>query len=145
MVKISFPGNVWDGTNNVTQRNASVRRAPDRHDYDQIAGELIATQTRVLELSEIIVVATDHDDSLENSLNILYVLVDTSGGDVNITLPDPTLQRFAIHIKKIDPSGYAVNILPHGSETIDGDTELIVTGQWNAAMLITDREDWYIV
>lgn len=45
---ISFPDSVWDGSNRTTQKNPNIRRAPDRWDYDRIAGELIATQTKVL-------------------------------------------------------------------------------------------------
>jgi hypothetical protein len=167
VVKVSFPDNVWDGTNAVTQRNASVRRSPDRHDYDQIAGELIATQTRVLENStsvddhenrvtnlEAVVIADDSVLIVETSIDYevdptpiqeMFILVDATAGDIEITLPDPAGPKFPINVKKIDGTAHRVIVLPYASEYIDGGDESVITSQWTSGRYIPNGTDWFIV
>jgi hypothetical protein len=158
---ISFPNSVWDGSNVTTQTNPNARRAPDRFDYDRITGELQAVQQNIIDgeheqrITNLEAVLIEDDSVLivETSINYevsptpvqeLFILVDASSGDIDITLPDPTGPKFPINVKKIDSSAYVINILPFGSEVIDGDVSVIVNGQWNSGRFITNGTDWFL-
>jgi len=64
---------------------------------------------------------------LELSAQSQSVLVDATSGDIDITLPDPSLclvsgRSYRIGITKIDTTDGMVNILPFASELIVGET-----------------------
>jgi len=73
------------------------------------------------------------------------ILVDADAGDVDITLPSVALQNNYINIKKIDNSGNKVNILTPGSETIDGDTDVKITSQYESLQLVSDGSNWFVI
>jgi len=77
------------------------------------------------------------------------VLVDATGGDRDITLPDPSLcldnsRSYRIGITKIDTSANVVNILPFDSELVVGETsqDLLLDGE--VLNFITNGTNWYL-
>lgn len=83
--------------------------------------------------------------SSDEFLGISYT--QTSSG--TLTLPDPTdgsnqSKRFTV----IDESGNAsvnnINIQPFASESIIGNTSLIINGDYNSVNLYTNGTDWFI-
>lgn len=74
------------------------------------------------------------------------ILCDASGGAFTVTLPaaaDNTGKVF--YLKKIDSSANAVTIDGNGAETIDDATTLVLSGQYDAAMLVSDGAEWWIL
>jgi hypothetical protein len=75
-----------------------------------------------------------------------FILANTSGGSFDITLPTAVGNiGHQIGVKKISSDGYFVNIVPFGTEQIDGEDELSVNGQYNSLIFISDGSDWYII
>lgn len=137
----SFPQSVWDGTTR-QRANYSVQRGPDGYDFDRISEEVRAAQRHILNQSAVNPTTITSSVTLEAGPQ--FLLVDASGGEVELTMPDPSLQAGMIIVKKIDASANHVVLVPHGSETIDGDTELRITARWSAPLLGTDKTNWYI-
>lgn len=78
--------------------------------------------------------------------NDLIVLVNAASGQVEVTLPPPTLMiGKMVHVKKIDSSGYAALVVTPGSETIDSLDEQRVEFQWNSMQITSDGTNWYIL
>lgn len=74
------------------------------------------------------------------------VLVDTSGGPIEVTLFTAVGNMGKeIIIKKITPDNYVVRTYPNGAETIDGEDEIIMQYTWSAMRIISNGVDWYIV
>lgn len=72
------------------------------------------------------------------------VLVECSSEDITITLPLANLYPgITFNVKKIDSTGYNVIIQPSGSNTIDGDTEEIITAQWTNVVVQSNGTNWY--
>lgn len=67
------------------------------------------------------------------------LLCDASTSALTITLPAASAEEGRIYnVKKIDSSANAVTIEPDGSDTIDGDTSLIIADQYNSAGIQSD-------
>ena len=79
--------------------------------------------------------------------NNLILLVDTTGGAVTITLPDPTLGRRVVMIKDVaDFNENNCTIAPDGSENIDGVAASKVLDQMGGTwVLISDLTDWWTI
>lgn len=81
------------------------------------------------------------------------VLADTSGGEISINLPTAasvfsatTEKSGQFTVKKITSDGNNVNINPNGSETIDGDTGLVIVGGSLAHFnIVSDGFNWFII
>ena len=72
--------------------------------------------------------------------------VDTTAGDVTVTLPSIALATDkGFSITKTDSSANTVIITADGSDTILGDTTLIITTQYDAADIYPNKNDnvWY--
>ena len=73
------------------------------------------------------------------------IVVDTTAGEIELTLPDPsTYPGKEIKIKKIIDNDNAVVVLPYNAETIDGDSSDEIQ-QYNQFRLYkNDGTNWYI-
>lgn len=72
------------------------------------------------------------------------VLVNAASGAATMTLPVPSAGK-AITVKKIDSSVNLVNIIPAGSETIDGMNNRSLLSRNDSIDVVTDGTNWYIV
>lgn len=139
-----FPEEVWDGTTNNPDRvTLNTQSDPDYNDYLRLSEEVRALQRS--SANGPLTVAISGSLALSSAVKETILIVDASSGEINITLPAPSEKSAPITVKKVDVSEYAVNILPNDSETIDGDSSLIVDSQWSAAKLTTDGTNWYII
>lgn len=72
-------------------------------------------------------------------------LLDTSGGQITLTLPDPTgLSGKYFAVKKIT-SGQQVTIDTTGTAKIDGGDTHTMTNQWSAHEIVTDGIDYFLM
>lgn len=75
-----------------------------------------------------------------------FIIVDASGGNITITLPEAsTCQGYEFTIKKIDSSVNTVTIDGDGAETIDDDTTQIISNQYDAITVTSDNSEWWII
>jgi len=101
------------------------------------------TQVKYLLVSTVVTSITS-DTTL--TVNDYLSLVDASSAAVTMTLPSAAStngQQFII--KKTDSSSNTVTIDGNGSETIDGDTTLVINFQYDSATLVSDGTSWSIV
>lgn len=77
----------------------------------------------------------------------MVILADASSIAITISLPTATTSSAKVYyIKKIDSSGNAVTIKGDSiDETIDGETEIVLTLQYQYVMIICDASDWFIL
>ena len=75
------------------------------------------------------------------------VLVDASAGEVILTLPLANLAPGKFYnIKKIDVNeGNFVRIQRSGSDTIDGETEQIISSQYTTMTIQSNGTNWFII
>lgn len=74
------------------------------------------------------------------------ILANAAGGAFSVSLPAAnTMTGQVLYVKKIDSSDNAVTIDPNGSETIDGDTTLAISLQYQSRGFISDGSAWYII
>ncbi len=73
------------------------------------------------------------------------ILVDASGGEVIITMPDVSLTNNYINIKKIDTTINRVLIVTPGAETIDGDTEVDITAAYESLQIVSNGSNWFVI
>jgi len=96
-------------------------------------------------LEKIISITVDYSAQDENQL----ILADATSGEINVTLPNPSV-FFAnnvskkIGITKIDTSPNFVNMLPFASETIVGETNQRLRYKGEVLNFITDGANWYL-
>jgi hypothetical protein len=86
-------------------------------------------------------VTVDYDIRLTDNL----LLVDTTGGNVTLTLPDPAKtigRRFTV--KRISGGGNNAIVVPFASETIDGMSSVSFNVQWRSYMFRSNGVDWHI-
>lgn len=72
------------------------------------------------------------------------VLIDASAAPVTVTLPEP-FEAARTLVKKTDGSANAVTIATPTDETIDGQADLSITGQWQTRELLCDGTNYYII
>ena len=76
------------------------------------------------------------------------VLVDTSGGNVEVTLPEISdamiREKREFEVVKIE-APYAVTITPSGTDTIVGAADAVVTVQWTALRMRATTGNWVLV
>lgn len=72
------------------------------------------------------------------------VLVDASGGNRTITLPDATdCSGRQYIIKKIDSSTNTVTIAPQTGQTIDGQSSVVLSSQYQLVKIVSDGQKWF--
>ena len=74
------------------------------------------------------------------------LLVDASGGAVTIDLiaAATATDGYILGIKKIDSSANVVTVDGNGAETIDGAATLLLSDQYQSAILIVDASAWHV-
>jgi len=82
------------------------------------------------------------DENYETTSSDEYLLCDASSGNITITLTNNAEQLLII--KKIDSSTNTVTISP-SSGTIDGQSSIILSNQYDVYRLICDGTNWWIV
>ncbi len=98
-------------------------------------GVLSTTPAVLSKTASYAVLTTDGDDIL--------VLVDATGGAVTITLYTAVGNGGkVVAVRKTDSSVNAVTIDPFGSQTIDGETTLELSGQYDTVSLKCDGTNW---
>jgi hypothetical protein len=74
------------------------------------------------------------------------ILVTTGGSDRTITLPDATdYVSDLLYVVKIDSGAGNVILTPGAGDTINGDANTTLVGQYRAIALVSDGADWYII
>ena len=73
------------------------------------------------------------------------VLADATSGAITVTLSTPSNDADMIIVKKIDSSLNAITIETQGSETIDGDSDQIISNQWTSATFIWSGSNWFLI
>lgn len=72
------------------------------------------------------------------------ILVDTTGGNVTITLPDATrISGKMYRIKRLTGGVNTLTVAGSGASTIDGAASISMPAQWASKTLITDGTDWF--
>ena len=73
-------------------------------------------------------------------------LMDATSGNLTVTLPtaNSAVGR-DIDIKKIDSSANTVTIDGNGSETIDGNSGIVISSQHNSLTMVSDGSNWFII
>jgi len=93
---------------------------------------------------------SDNFTNISSSSNIItnskINLVNASSADITVTLP-PASQaaRREYHIKKVDSSENTVTIATRGSETIDGETTVVISTQYTSCRLYSDSKKYHII
>jgi len=72
------------------------------------------------------------------------VLADASGGAFTITLGDPT-NSDKFNIKKTDSSPNDVTIATPNNETIDGQSNIVLSTQYTSRTIVCDGSDYFII
>ena len=76
------------------------------------------------------------------------VMVDTSGGNITVTLPEISdsmvREKFEVEIVKTEAAN-RITIDPSGTDTIVGETDAIVYTQWTALRMRATTGNWVIV
>jgi hypothetical protein len=108
--------------------------------FDTLDGLLkTASDTTVLtKTSNYTVTSSDRNSLIE---------VNATTGSLEITLPSAaTLENgFVVSIKKIDSTTNTVTIDPVGSETIDGQTTVVLANQYDTINLVSNGVNWLIL
>jgi hypothetical protein len=81
------------------------------------------------------------DDALTDDDN--FILVDATGGNIVVTLPDPTAYDKVLYIKRIDASANTVTIEGNAAEDIDGSATLTLDAQWSGTAVGSNGTDWF--
>lgn len=72
------------------------------------------------------------------------ILVDTSGGNITITLPSATRIKGKVYrIKRVTGGGNSLTIATADAATIDGAASISLPDQWDVAALVTDGTNWF--
>jgi hypothetical protein len=73
-------------------------------------------------------------------------LLDCTIDDIDLTLPTAVgLSGVFAVITKTDPTAHVVNVLPHGAETINGETGITILFQDSSMTLVSTGAGWRIV
>lgn len=74
------------------------------------------------------------------------ILVNAASAALTVSLPQAsTVLNKNYMVKKIDSSVNAVTVDPYLSETIDGETTMVLSYKDSAIHLVSDGSNWYIV
>lgn len=144
----SYPAAVWDGDSSFQDRDKNNYQSnPKAEDYQRIAAEIIATQTRLDEVA----VAVDISEQLvtaNTTLNVQSELVVAfaSTHELVITLPDAqSSEGTNKRICKADDTAYRIKVVAGGSDTINGEAFKYILYQWSTMSLQPRGTGWFII
>lgn len=90
-------------------------------------------------------VTIDDTDSPYTAAFENIVLADPDGDDIDITLPDPSFfPGGRVTVKRIS-AGNQLTVLPHDTETIDGEADLDIPTDKESVTMISDGTNWFII
>ena len=72
------------------------------------------------------------------------ILCDTSGGAVNVDLPDPTLSKGKKYYFKKTTTSHQV-VITGGGYDIDGSPSKVMTNQFETCTVISDGTQWWLI
>ena len=74
------------------------------------------------------------------------ILCNASGGAFTVTLPAAADQTsgFSVYIKKIDTSSNAITVEPNAAETLEDQTNWLVSQPYECIRITTDTVEWFI-
>jgi len=141
-----YPTNVWDGTTrNTRRRDYNHNVDPDALDWNQIAKEMIATQTKLDEvrggyeavenkIADFTVATTD--------MNKLFTC-NTNANDITVTLPPAAdVKNMVCCFKKTDENFDL--IIDAGAEYIDEATSQLVSDLDQVIEIVSNGIKWFI-
>ena len=70
------------------------------------------------------------------------VLANATSGNINVTLPSPSVIGITIEVKKTDASVNTVTLTP-SSGTIDGQSSIVLTDQYMGFTVVADGTNWH--
>lgn len=74
------------------------------------------------------------------------IFADATTGDLDIDLPSAIgIPGQEFSIKKIDSTSHAVNIVPSGAQTIDGENPLVLMLQYESVRIKSDGANWWVM
>jgi hypothetical protein len=75
------------------------------------------------------------------------ILVDATSGNINLTLPSCTkIGKKDYYVQKVDSSSNTVTLTCDGSDTIRGDSTLIIHFQWSSPHIASDSvSTWSVI
>ena len=84
----------------------------------------------------------DENTTADNNYSVY--LVNTSSGNITITLPSASTCKGVVYVvKKIDENGNSVIITPEEEETIEGLSGLSLSAQYDYVIIVSDGSNWY--
>lgn len=142
--KANFPTSVWDGlSNNIDRVDVHSNVDPNSEDWERIASEVISLQSNSSVMSFLDTITSD--TTLQSTSNEVG-LVDSTAGDVTITLPPASdMDSKTINLKRIDNSVNSITIDADSSETIDGELTQVLNTQYSSITIISNGTGWYII
>lgn len=109
-----------------------------------INGSGSATASKIAQFSGAYVNRSSVSSNTILTNNSDAVLVSAASGAVSITLPSPSNGKL-IYVKKTDSTSNAVNIIPSGVDTIDGNPRYSLLGQYDTVQMVSDGTNWFII
>ena len=113
--------------------------------YDVVVKDADGTTLYVWErvfLGKDVFVATDILADYTATADDSLILVDTAGGNVVVTLPDPATMQQAPYIVKTTSDANTVTILRSGT-TINGSANYVLSDQWEGVQIAFDDYNFY--
>jgi len=115
---------------------------------DEYAAQLDvgAHDIKWMEYNDTVSVPQVIDYNIFVDLSYHYIFVDAYEHDVEILLPTSIgISGVDFVIKKIDTSTHKVIIIPFGNETIDGNTNYVISTYLSSVSIVSDGHGWYTV
>ena len=109
--------------------------------YETLADRVEYVDSKVSQVAS--VVEVNGSLSLDNTHGI--ILVDTSAGNITITLPLTSSGVYRYTIKKVDSSSNSVIVTAQGASSIDGAATLDIDTQYQFSSIINTNTDWFLV
>jgi hypothetical protein len=82
--------------------------------------------------------------TLTDTDGIVVKLVNTTSGNITVTLPTAVANAACFIIKKTDSTTNTVTIDGYSTETIDGGTTYILYDQYNYVELVSNGTNWVV-
>lgn len=111
----------------------------------QVAGEGIDFSNQVVQVSAIKVsIATTSQNY--NITNETILLCNANTGNITISLPNANAYNGQVlYIKKVDATGFQINITGTSNQTIDGESNKIINAQYTTMQLVAANGNWHIL
>jgi hypothetical protein len=86
------------------------------------------------------------DGSFYISLRDSIILCDTTSGNTTLNLPKASKAAWKVYtIKKADTSANQVDIVPDGTEVVDGASSLSLTASYESTRIASDGSSWWTI